>query len=171
MNQTSDAVWRDAIPANYLSQDHFLPGEEKTLTIKSAGQEVVEDPARQSKKRTLVVHWMEDVLPMVFNVTNSRTVEKLLGTKVLSDWPGHKVTVYFDETIKFGRKAVGGLRIRPYPTKEESAKDGICFDCGAEIQGNCKAPTATVIAGTKKTYGVPLCLNCASARAKERSGQ
>ena len=65
----------------------------------------------------------EDVMPMVVNSSNRKTIannlvlEKglsLIDSRNIGNWIGTKVELYFDETIKMMGKVVGGIRVKGF---------------------------------------------------------
>lgn len=163
---TDNTIWRDFIPANYFTKDYIEEGKDRGLTIKEVKQEKVTDPInRKNTKEEMVVHFEEDVPPMIFNVTNSRTVQLLTGTPRVSEWPGARVLVYFDPTIKVGNVTKGGLRIRPYPPEPEKKTETVtCHDCGQAVP-DYQGVSGAVIAGKyQEIYGDPLCYDCGQKR-------
>lgn len=166
-NTKTGTPWRTIILSNYLSRDDFDRGEVKDLTIESAGRERVKDPTRGSEDDCLVIHFTEPVKPMIFNVTNSRRVQKITGTKYIERWSGQRISVFFDETVKVAGKKVGGLRVKEVPPPSP-ATAGTCTDCGKGIVANGSVTAEQIAEGTVKTYGVPLCWDCSMERAKER---
>lgn len=165
----NEKTWRDILPTTYLSQDHFNPDEDRDLTIKSAGEETIEDPVRKTKKQGIVVHFAETgILPMVFNKTNSKMVSKISGSKRPSEWAGTRINVYVDPKVRFGREEVGGLRVRPAKAQAKPTQKYTCSDCGGEIQAVGTMAAETIAKGTEKTYKVPLCWSCASKRKEAK---
>ena len=62
----------------------------------------------------------EQLKPMILNATNSRTMKNLTGSAFIDDWNNITVTIYVDNSVRFGRDTVEGLRIsaeKPQITK------------------------------------------------------
>lgn len=167
----SGTPWRTIILSNYLSRDDFDAGEVKDLTIQRAGRETVVDPTRNSKEECLVVHFEEHSKPMIFNVTNARRIQKITGTKMIEGWAGQRISVFFDESVKVAGKKVGGLRVKETPPPPKQNTAGTCTDCHKAITGNGSVSAERIADGTTKTYGVPLCWDCAAKRKAAMNDQ
>ena len=76
--------------ANYVHyQEYFksflggwsFENGDKTLTISKIGEEEMYDANTGGKKTGLVMHFEEENLPMVLNVTNCETIAEVIGTE------------------------------------------------------------------------------------------
>jgi hypothetical protein len=98
----------DAFPSKYLGKDDVDPPRLGTIssvridTLKS-------DDGAENKP---VMYFREEVLkPLILNNTNWTICEEAYGED--SDtWAGKKLELYHDPTIMFGKKRVGGVRVR-----------------------------------------------------------
>ncbi len=125
---------------NELSFDQLVPSNSKylskadvgedglTLTIKGFRVETLDSDEGNEEKT--VMHFVEDVKPMVLNRTNAQLVGVCTGAKTAGEARGKQLVVYNDPTIAFGGKIVGGLRIKkangsqPKPAaKKDEAED------------------------------------------------
>ncbi|MDD4564798.1 MAG: hypothetical protein PHE79_04905 [Eubacteriales bacterium] len=150
--------WKKLNNPDYLGAYALDPGEDMILTIKSAGKETFVGTAGK-KEEGLLVHFKENVKPMICNATNAKTITKVAGSPYIEDWPGTRISVYSQEVSAFG-DTVDALRIRPYAPKEEL----YCDDCGSEIKAaNGKSPRQ-IAASTKAKYEKQLCGDCAVKR-------
>lgn len=152
--------WKNFMNPDYLGAYALEPGQELTLTIKSVATENVTG-ADGKKELCAVMHFAEDVKPMVLNATNSKTITKVLKTPYVENWAGKKIIVYATMVKAFG-DMVEALRVRDYlPVADKF----VCADCGADIV-DFKGIKANVIAKTTLgAYGRMLCPNC-KAKAK-----
>ena len=150
---------------NYLGEADFQTGEEKILTIKGVNQaETIMTAEGRSQKA--VLHFMESVKPMILNVTNSKAIQKAVGSPYFEDWPGNVIQLYIDPHVKAFGEVVAAVRVRPRkPVVKQATK---CADCGGDIVAAAGKGADYIEAGTKKTYGVPLCWNCAGKRMKAK---
>lgn len=106
--------WKKVFNPDYLSDAHFLPDEEKILTIAMAKEEDIPIAGTSKTDRRPVLYFTEKgIKPMVINKTNGTTLQRMFKTPYMQNWPGHKIKVYVDATVKFKGEVVGGLRIRP----------------------------------------------------------
>lgn len=53
----------------------------------------------------------EKLKPMILNATNSKTMKSITGSAFIDDWVGVPITVYVDNSVRFGNSTVEGLRI------------------------------------------------------------
>ena len=116
---------------NAMSFDELVPSQSKylgkgdvgedglILTIKGFRMETVKgDEAEEDK---VVLHFMEDVKPMILNRTNSQLISVATGCKTTGEAKGKKIVVYNDPTVGFGGKITGGLRIQKVSGAPRSA--------------------------------------------------
>lgn len=103
--------WKKLNNPNYLGAYSLQPNEEPVLTIKSVGLEMVVGTDGKKEECT-VAHFMEGVKPMILNVTNCKTIEKVHGTPFIEQWAGKKIRIYATTVKAFGEE-VEALRIRP----------------------------------------------------------
>lgn len=150
---------------NYLGSWDLeeLPNKEVTLTIaKIVDEDVV---TNQSKERCTVCYFAEPGWkPMIWNVTNKKTVAKLYHTKDTEQLAGKAVVIGIEKVKAFG-DIHDALRIRKrLPKVAEPIK---CEDCGGIVQDCNGMSVDRIIARTKKKYKACLCFSCASARAEK----
>ena len=157
--------WKEALPGDYLGA-WSLNGEDKVLTVKAAGREIVTG-ANGKKEELLVLHWAENELPMVCNRTNAKSISKLYGP-YLEDWRGKKIQLY-PTTTKFGGEVVECLRVRPTVPKPPKAIK--CEGCGKQIAAANGMDPEQVANYTKSKYGKMLCSACATKARSEQAGE
>lgn len=108
------------VPSNskYLTKDDV--GEDGVvLTIKGFRMETLKGDDGEEDK--MVLHFMEDMKPMVLNRTNAQLVGVATGAKVAGDARGKQIVVYNDPTVAFGGKITGGLRIKKLAGQPKNA--------------------------------------------------
>lgn len=99
------------VPSNskYLSKADV--GEDGLiLTIAGFRMETLKGDDGEEDK--MVLHFKENVKPMVLNRTNAQLVGIATGVKVAGDAKGKQIVVYNDPTVSFGGQVKGGLRIK-----------------------------------------------------------
>ena len=108
----SKTHWKKLSNPNYLGAYALTPDSDMIVTIKRAGNEdVIGNNGK--KEECLVIHFSEkDVKPMILNVTNAKTIERIHGTPYVEDWAGKKIQLYVAQVNAFG-DTVDALRIRP----------------------------------------------------------
>jgi len=154
---------------NYLGSWDLeeLPNKEVTLTIaKIVDEDVV---TNGKKERCTVCYWAEPGWkPMIWNVTNKKTVAKVYHTKDTEQLVGKAVVIGIDKVNAFG-DIHDALRIRKrVPKVTEPTK---CEDCGNIIQASGGMTVEAIVARTKHRYKACLCFSCATARAERAKQQ
>jgi hypothetical protein len=114
-----------------LSFEQLVPGESKFLKRSDVGEDGMVLTIRGFKLETVkgdegeeekvVMHFAEDVKPMILNKTNSNLLAVCTGAKNVGDAKGKKIVVYDDPTISFGGRITGGLRIKKVPGAPRTA--------------------------------------------------
>ena len=154
--------WKKLQNPEYLGAYALNPGEDLIVTIKDVANEVV--TGTDGKKETCsVMHFTENVKPMVLNATNSKTITKLLKTPYIEQWKGRKIQLYVEQGIKAFGDIVDALRVRPFLPVEKELN---CADCGKKIEAFGKMSAEVVAKHTLKTYGKMLCSECATKAAE-----
>jgi len=66
----------------------------------------------EAEKKAWCLFFREYEKPLVLNTTNTNRAIAICGTDDSDHWPGTQVVIYVDETIEFGGKIMGGIRLR-----------------------------------------------------------
>lgn len=129
MNDLNSLTFDQLVPSNskFLTKDDV--GEDGlVLTIKGFRMETLKGDDSEEDK--MVLHFMEDIKPMVLNRTNAQLVGVCTGAKTAGEARGKQIVVYNDPTVSFGGKITGGLRIKKVagapkaaPTKRDEAEE------------------------------------------------
>ena len=122
--------WRNLTDLEHLRAECFAPKEKKVLTIKEVKQEEIKSSNGQVDVKP-VAYFKENVLPMVLNVTNCKTIEKLYGTGNIYDWIGKKIQIFATKT-KVAGEMVPCLRVEEIIPKTNEVQY-ICSVCGKPI--------------------------------------
>ena len=149
--------WRKSFNPNYLGSYAFQPGEEKVVTIKDTGIEEVTNQDGK-KEQCLVAHFIEPEKPLILNVTNCKSIEKIAGTPDRLQWPGVGLILCVQRVKAFG-DTVEAVRIRP-------VKPFLCSVCGKVITGIGAKSHQEVRDLTLKKYGKQMCPACATKTAE-----
>lgn len=123
--------WRSLTDMSHLRAECFAPKEKKVLTIKEIIKDKVVSNNGDVDEKPVAV-FEEDVLPMVLNVTNCKTIEKLYGTGNIYEWVGKKIQVFATNTRVAGQ-SVPCLRIENVIPKTNEIQY-LCSVCGKTIQ-------------------------------------
>lgn len=145
---------------NFLGAWTFANGD-KTLTISDVGEMEMYDQETGGKKVEPVLHFAEEQLPMVLNVTNATTIEEVLGTDNWHDWVGKQIIVGTSKVKAFG-KTQDAIRVRDRKPEVIS-----CDKCGQVIVPPAGRSVRDLIRKTQADYGLNLCLDCARALKQE----
>ena len=148
------------------------PNGEVTLTIASITEKAVNNGRGESSKESVCAWKEKGWLPMILNVTNKKTLVKLLKTKDTAKMVDKRVTITTEHGRWFGKEG-DALRIKPILPKQDAPSQAkqdspaqTCSECGKPIQGASGMDAAQVAAYTEKKYGKPMCAECASKAAK-----
>jgi hypothetical protein len=96
---------------NYLGFiDFALAGiTEQLLTIEAVQVDNIQIPNSAKTLRKPVIVFKGANKALTLNSTNRAALVRLFGA--LKDWPGNKIKLVADPSVKFKGKATGGLRI------------------------------------------------------------
>lgn len=118
---------------NYLGSWDITPGSDLVLTIKSISWDDVEDynrPIKQGKKvigyetkSKRVVHFVEDIKPMICNEINAASIFKVSDIALIKDYEGKNIRIgIYSITDRFFGEEKEAIRIRdesPAPARKE----------------------------------------------------
>lgn len=147
---TEPLPWRKFFDNKYLSA-HDLVGD-LTVTIKEMRFEEVVGEKGQKDDCLIAVFTDAELLPMIVNITNSKIIAELYGSKLPIDWVGKSITLYAKSGIRNQRgESVEGIRIRPVKPqikKKSLSKDGFdrmikAIQAGKFDKSNAKAYALT----------------------------
>lgn len=99
-----------AVPSQskYLSKEDVDP----PLLLTVAGMRLDELEVEGQRERKAVLYFKEDVKPMILNNTNKELLKIATGGTTVGEIKGKQIVAYNDPTVMFGKKAVGGIRLR-----------------------------------------------------------
>ena len=160
----SDTHWKKLINPDYLGAYSLDPGKDMVLTIKTVRKEIVTG-ADGKKEECIVCYWQEDQKPMILNVTNCKTISKLLKTPYIERWAGHRIQIGAEMVSAFGEK-VEALRVRKNLPEDVQIA---CDECGQFIQPAFNMTVTQLAAYTKKKYGKNLCAECAQEKKEQKN--
>lgn len=117
MTDKEKTHWKKAFNSEYLGSCD-INSSDLALTIKEVKLQMVKGHGGVEKSCN-VAHFVEDVKPMILNVTNSKTVKKFAGSRYIDDWKNIPVKIYVDPNVKMAGEITEGLRIRTQQQKAE----------------------------------------------------
>ena len=83
------------------------------LTILGFKKVKVESDDGNTEEKIAMLFVEDDYKPMLLNITNKDLLKEATGAITTEDCKGKRINVYNDPSVRFGKKQVGGLRIRP----------------------------------------------------------
>lgn len=140
--------WRELMDPKFLRAECFAPGERKVVTIKEIVREEVMNPKINKSEMKTVAYFVEDIQPLVLNVTNQQIIEKVLGTGNIFEWPGKKIQLWATQTRLKGLP-VPCVRVEDVKVTSDTPKLTCCV-CGKEIDEK-------TYKGSVSKYGKPYC--------------
>lgn len=93
------------------------------VTIAALKQENVA-PDNKPEELKWILHFHDDVKPLVLNGTNTKLIEKALGSDETDDWVGKQIVLFNDENVEYMGEIVGGVRVDVNRTKRYHANKG-----------------------------------------------
>lgn len=157
--------WRKIIESEYLAGADLDDGKGNhpaiTVTIREARQENVMDPGTKKEESCLILHFREQIKPMICNATNAKAITKALGSGYIQDWEGKRIIVGTESIKAFG-EIWDALRVKPFAPKPAAERESsaVCADCKQPIPDHEGVPARQIAASTHKKYGRPLCYEC-----------
>ena len=104
--------WKLLTNPNYLGAYSLPNGQDIVVVIDYVRREEIVG-VNGKKEYEVVAHLKNGQKPFILNKTNMKQIQKLYNAPYIEDWAGRAIQVYFDPTVVFAGKKVGGLRIRP----------------------------------------------------------
>lgn len=68
-----------------------------------------------------VLHFDEDVKPMVLNSVNAQLIAQITGNEQTENWVGQQIVLYVDPSVQMQGRLVGGIRVRKPRVKAAAA--------------------------------------------------
>lgn len=102
MSESITGNWRNHYGFRFMSSEDLEDGQEVTLTISGCTREAAVNPVTKEEKELIALHFEETDRMMALNVTNAKTIQKLVGTPQVDKWAGSPLTIYKDRVMAFG---------------------------------------------------------------------
>lgn len=154
--------WKKLNNPDYLGAYAFQPGETKTVTIKEVRRQMVYNPSGGGQEECTVAYFVEDVKPLILNVTNCKMITKVWGSPYIEDWAGRRITLRVKKISAFG-EMVDAVRVSGERPADEAI---LCEACGAEIKPAAGKTAKMIADATRTRYGKALCMECARKESK-----
>lgn len=100
--------WKQLTDPRFIGAYALPGGMDMTVTIQRVQKETITMMGGKKEDHSLM--YLAGHKPMILNVTNQKTLEKLYGPYI-EDWAGQRITL-FASTVKLGSDMVECLRIR-----------------------------------------------------------
>ena len=145
------------------------PNGEVTLTIASITEKAVNNGRGESSKESVCAWKEKGWMPMILNVTNKKTLVRLLKTKDTAKMIGKRVTITTEHGRWFGKEG-DALRIKPILPPQTEPKKAVeikCEQCGQPITAAYNMDAAKLSEYTKAKFGRKICAACAEKAAKD----
>ena len=101
----------------YLKRESVTAEGEVHTVVKCAEEQINSVDGGSETKWIL---YLSDLKPLIMNATNIRRAVAAFGTAEVNDWDGMRIIVFDDESVEFGGKVVGGVRLRAIPAKPKA---------------------------------------------------
>ena len=95
--------------SKYLTKNDVGNGLDVTIRAIDQADLAMEGEPPEMK---YVLHFQENIKPMVLNTTNAQLIAAVLGSEETDDWIGKRVCLYDEKTVMYAGKLVGGIRVR-----------------------------------------------------------
>ena len=99
----------------FLSKEDAGTGIIVTLDHVEEGVDIGTD---EQPKQGFVLHFLEELKPMVLGPTVATQIAEILQCDDTEGWRGRQIILFADMSIMFGGKRVGGLRARALPPEQ-----------------------------------------------------
>lgn len=104
--------WKKLTSPDYLGAYSLDENEERTIEILSVSREMI--TGADGKKEECTVAFLKAERPFILNVTNCKTISKVLGTPYIEQWAGKRVIIHVEKVKAFG-EWMEALRVKPTP--------------------------------------------------------
>jgi len=140
MSETVDDWLKDYIGDSKMDLDELVPSTSKYLAKEDAGEAGINLTIKGFKRETVgrgkdaeecaIMHFEEDVKPMVVNKTNKNRIKHYLKATTSEEVVGKVINAYNDPDVEYGGEIIGGLRLRGAQdvSSELPPKSGDDFD-------------------------------------------
>ena len=102
---------------HYLKRESVSAEGEIHTVIKCVEEEI---NSADGGSETKWILYLSDLKPLIMNATNIRRAVAAFGTAEVNDWGGKPLIVYDDDSVEYGGKVVGGVRLRAVPAKAKA---------------------------------------------------
>ena len=98
----------EAFPSQYIGKEDV----QTPIVLHVGSAEMRNIGTENEQEEKPVIAWQEpDAKPFIVNATNWASIEAMYGEES-DDWRGKPIELYFDPSVVFRGKRVGGVRVR-----------------------------------------------------------
>lgn len=98
---TEKKAWNEILNPKFLGSWDVPNGGKLTVKITGADEEEIDNFKTNKKEKKLIVY-LENLKPMVCNITNAKNISKALKTKMLNEWVGRSIQLEVKQIRAFG---------------------------------------------------------------------
>ena len=102
----------NAFESKYLGKEELL--QPVRSTIANVYQKQIDGENNQKETKCVLSFGDAGIKPLIVNLTNWTTLEAMYGEES-DNWRGKPIEVYVDPSVMYGKKMVGGVRVRAIP--------------------------------------------------------
>lgn len=159
MSEWLSGDYRKDLNKEYLGHWDLPEGEDLIVTIEGVKLGTVRNQRGSETKP--ILHFEEDVKPLILNVINQKSITRALGTPKRELWRGKRIALFEGREPK----SDDGLAVRIRDTAPKVTR-AFCDECGQEITRHGDYSVNKIVELGKSKYGKCLCWDCAT-KAKE----
>src|SRR5262249_6526195 len=100
----------DLFPSRFLKASDLM-GQRRVLTI----SKVTSEEIGREKTRKPVVYFQKCSKGLPLNKTNGKKIAEVVGSKLITDWPGKQIALYPKQDVEFAGQIGPAIRV-DYPT-------------------------------------------------------
>lgn len=164
MSEWLSGDFRKDLNKEYLGHWDLPEDEDLIVTIKGVKMGTVRNQRGSENKP--ILHFEEDVKPLILNVINQKSITKAIGSPKREDWRGRKIALYEGREPK----ADDGLAVRIRETAPRIT-EAFCEECGQAITRHGDYSVNKIVMMSEAKYGRKLCWDCAMKMKEETDGE
>jgi hypothetical protein len=107
--QEKDMLISTMKPSKYVKKEDVGDGLIVTIANMTNDNVAMDNQPAEMK---WVMHFKEDINPLVMNWTNLQLCAQACGSEDTDDWVGKQIVLWNDPNVSFAGKMTGGVRIR-----------------------------------------------------------
>lgn len=159
MSEWLSGDYRKDLNKEYLGHWDLPDDDDLIATIEGVRMGTVKNQRGSETKQ--ILYFVEDIKPLILNVTNCKSITRALGSSRREDWRQKKISLFQGREPKSEDGFAVRIRdVAPRVTEE------ICEECRKPIARHGDYSVNKIVKLTEVKYGRKLCWKCAM-KAKE----